>query len=377
MRIAFLGSKGIPGRHGVEVVVEAIASRLAQAKHDVTVYGYDWYIGDREKYLGCSLRKSHVLRNRLLEMPLGMIGSVNDVSKSLEKFDVLHIHSADPCFFAGKLASRVPIVATSHGRGYRRQSVGVLRSQFSKVAEKRFLQIPDVSTCVSPVDTDFYNGTYDGCVRYIPNGMPELGRGVEKDLDEWGLEKGKYILFSAGRLLPSKGLHILIEAYNKLSFEIPLVIVGGPSSDLRYYKEQLKNAPINAIFTGFVSDSRLWSLYRFPRIAVFPSEAEAQSMTLLEFLAMGIDVVYSDIPENVVVANGIGHSFRSNSSDSLCDTLKRVMQMPAGIVDSDCKRNEIIRMHNWDRITDQYVALYSEAISLHSSKKKQRRSIRG
>lgn len=366
MRIAFLGSKGIPGRHGVEVVVESIATRLAQLGHDVTVFGYDWYIGDLDKYRGCKLIKVTVDRNRLIEMPIGMIKNVKKIKESIDQFDIVHIHSADPCLFASSLSGKIPIIATSHGRGYRRQSVGIFRSMSSKLAEKKFVSLPEVSTCVSPTDTDYYNSNYHSDVKYIPNGMPELGQGREVDLREWGLEKGKYILFSAGRLLPSKGLHILLDAYKKLESDIPLVVVGGPSSDIRYYNEQISRAPENTVFTGFISDSRLWSLYRFPKIAVFPSEAEAQSMTLLEFLAMGIDVIYSDIPENEVIARGIGYSYKSGSAKSLVRALNLVLQGISEPDSMDKKREKILEIHNWDRITEKYLSVYAEAISKHT-----------
>lgn len=364
MRIAFLGSKGIPGRHGVEVVVEAIATRLAELGHEVTVFGYDWYMGDLENYRGCKLKSIKVNRNRFCEMPSGIRRSIRYLKKHMDQYDLVHIHSADPCLFAGSLAGKIPVIATSHGRGYRRQSVGSLRSNFSKLAEKIFVSFPNISTCVSPADTEFYNVHYDAEVKYIPNGMPKLGKGNEKDLEEWDLEKGKYILFSAGRILPSKGLHILLDAYDRLKTEIPLVVVGGPSSDEKYFNKQRLRAPEGTVFTGFISDEKLWSLYRYPRVAVFPSEAEAQSMTLLEFLAMGVDVIYSDIPENEIVAGKIGYPFESGSIYSLVEQLSYVLSKEFPAQSDDNCMHRILETHNWDSIVKAYIAEYIEAISI-------------
>jgi len=365
MRVAILGSKGIPGRHGVEVVVEETATRLAALGHDITIFGYDWYMkGSEEGFGGCALRPVTPVRSKFLEMPSVMIKSVRAVLRDSSEFDLVHIHSADPCYFAAPLVGRLPLAATSHGRGYRRTSVGAVRSHFSRLAEKRFIDLSDAASCVSPADTDHYNSSYPGAeVTYIPNGMPQLGKGSESDLSQWGLKRGEYVLFSAGRILPSKGLHTLLDAWDMLDMNIPLVIVGGPSAGgERYYREQVGRAPETVLFTGFVSDARLWSLYRYPGLAVFPSEAEAQSMTLLEFLAMGLDVVYSDIPENSLVAGDIGRAFKCGSASSLATVMRGALEGTLPCQPDQTGLGELVKRHDWDSIAQDYIELYKRAV---------------
>lgn len=365
MKVAILGSKGLPGRHGVEVVVEETATRIAALGHEVTVFGYDWYMDGHESgFRGCRLHSVKPVRNRFLEMPSVMMRSIRELLCSSGEFDLVHIHSADPCLFSAPLSGRIPLAATSHGRGYRRKSVGRARSLFSRLAERRFLHLPDAASCVSPADTDYYNSISPGSeVTYIPNGMPELGKGREDDLGEWGLERGGYVLFSAGRILPSKGLHTLLDAWEMLETDIPLVVVGGASAGgERYFREQSGRASQRVIFTGFVSDSRLWSLYRYPRLAVFPSEAEAQSMTLLEFLALGLDVVYSDIPENSMIAQGIGRPFKCGSALSLGRAMECAISGNPPFEPDPVRLSELVKRHDWDSIVQDYIELYRRAV---------------
>ena len=87
-------------------------------------------------------------------------------------------------------------------------------------------------------------------------------------------------------------------------------------------------------------------------------------MTLLEFLALGVDIVYSDLPENSAITNGIGLSFKSGDSQSLAESLKRALAGECS--NEEESRKSILRMHDWDEITEKYIACYQEAVSLRN-----------
>ncbi len=365
MRIAILGSKGVPGRHGVEVVVDNISSRLAAKGHEVTVFGYSSYFNKLDNYKGCTLVPVEGSTNKFLEMPSHSLKAVKIVLfEYRESFDVVHIHSTDPCMFMKKLGRAFPTVATSHGRAYLRNEVDPVRKAFSKIAERAFLQIGDVTTGVSPIDVEYYNSisASEQHIKYIPNGLPEIEPNIPFP-NIGGLEAGKYILFSAGRIIPSKGLHLVQEAIESIDTDLPLVIVGGKGFDEEYYKRVRQTAQKKCIWLGFLRDEELYGVYKHAKVAVFPSLYEAQSMTLLEFLALGVDIVYSDLPENIAITGDVGLKFKSGSSDSLRIALKKTLD---GKCPNDLKsRNEILLRHNWGEITKKYLQSYREAISLY------------
>jgi len=364
MRIAVLGSKGVPGRHGVEVVVDNVASRLAGIGHDVTIFGYSNYFGDLTEYMGCALVPVKGSNNVFLEMPSHALRSANLLlSDFRDAFDVVHIHSTDPCLFMRKIRHSFPVVATSHGRAYLRQEVDPVRKAFSRIAEKSFLRTGHVTTGVSPIDVQYYNSIpHSGKeVKYIPNGLLKLDMDLPFPKGT-GLEAGQYILFSAGRIIPSKGLHLVQGAIKDLDTDLPLAIVGGKGFDEEYFHRVKETAKDKCIWLGFLRDADLYGVYKHAKVAVFPSLYEAQSMTLLEFLALGIDIVYSDLPENTAITQGIGLQFESGNPSSLAESLAKALS-------GDCPNNaeahlQILQRHNWDEITNRYVECYEEAISL-------------
>ena len=364
MKIAILGSKGVPGRHGVEVVVDNIASRMVALGHDVSIFGYSSYFGELREYKGCKLIPVEGSSNKFLEMPSHAIKARKLLLKQYSNdFDVVHVHSTDPCLFLQNVKDKLPVVASSHGRAYLRNEVDPIRKHLSKFAEKSFLKVAHVTTGVSPIDVDYYNSLNNcstGKVKYIPNGLPTIKTDILLPTSS-GLIPGEYILFSAGRIIPSKGLHILQKAIESIDSNIPLAIVGGKGFDEEYFKQVKKTVSNKCKWLGFLRDDDLYGVYKHAKVAVFPSLYEAQSMTLLEFLALGVNIIYSDLPENKAITADIGLPFESGNANSLRQALIKALK---GECPNDPTSREIIvQNHNWDKITDQYLATYEQAIT--------------
>ncbi|NOQ22437.1 MAG: glycosyltransferase [Candidatus Aegiribacteria sp.] len=363
MRISIIGAKGIPGHHGVENVLQMVATRLVKLGHEVTILGYNSYLSGLKTYEGSNLIGFDGSKHYSLEMPSHILKEVAFLKSSTSKFDVVHIQSVDPCLLALSLRKHFPIVATSHGRVYMRKEIGLIRKIASRLAERAFMTKSFVKTAVSPVDAVYYQKRYSEEVKYIPNGLETPDTIQKEPLTKWNLLPNKYLLFSAGRIIPSKGLHVVLNAYDRLNTDIPLVIVGGPGYDGSYFKRMKLLASEKVIFTGFISDDSLWSIYGNALVSLFPSEYEAQSMTLLEFISLRVPVIYSDIPENKAVADGIGMPFQMGNPESFAAVISSFLKDSGATAKVFEMADEIRSRHDWDRITEQYVECYLESMN--------------
>ncbi len=359
MRIAILGIKGIPGHHGVEAVVDALAPRLASLGHRVTVYGYDSYTTAADDYRGVRIKTISGSSRKNVEMISHMWSASLDTRR--ERYDLVHIHSSDPCLLAWLPRARCGVVATSHGQAYLRRKWGVVARTMSKVAERCFVRIPDALTSVSKPLADYYASKYGVDVRYIPNGMEVRDKPDASLLKKWDLEPRSYVFCSAGRIERTKGLHTLIEAYNKLKQDLPLVIAGGGrGSDPDYVKELNLDGTAGVRFLGFQTGDDYYALCAHARVFVFPSQYEAMSMALLEGLSFEVPTVYSDIPENVAVADGLGFPFKVSDADSLAGRLEHALSHPREAAEVAERARTVIRdRHSWATIADQYNEIYS------------------
>ncbi len=358
MKIAILGTKGVPGHHGVEVVVDSLLPHLAALGNKVTVYGYDSYTSTVENYHGAEIKALPGSSNKNFEMLSHMLNSSIDVRK--DNFDIIHIHSTDPCLLSWLPKSKYGTVATSHGQAYIRKKWGITAKMFSRVAEKLFIYIPKIITSVSKPLAEHYTAKYKKDVIYIPNGIEFRKIPSDDFLTKWSLAPRKFIFCSAGRIEHTKGLHTLIEAWRKLRLQYPLVIAGGGSgTDTKYFEKIKQNSPAGVKFVGFLTGDELFALYAFARIFVFPSEYEAMSMALLEGLSFGTPTLYSNIPENEAVAKGLGYPFKVSDSDSMVEALNSVLCNYDGAIKIGQKAKKTIKKnHDWSLIAKQYHQLY-------------------
>ena len=123
MKIAILGTKGLPGHHGVEVVVDSLVPHLTAMGHDINVYGYDSYSTPNENYKGAKIKPIPGSARKNFEMISHMYNASLDTRKN--DFDIIHIHSTDPCLLASLPKARYGVVATSHGQAYMRKKWGL------------------------------------------------------------------------------------------------------------------------------------------------------------------------------------------------------------------------------------------------------------
>jgi len=127
-----------------------------------------------------------------------------------------------------------------------------------------------------------------------------------KIIKKYGIS-GKYILF-VGTLEPRKNLGTLLRAFrlvkSRSDYDLKLVIVGGKGWLFKNIFQIIKGLGLenDVIFTGFVPDEDLPSLYRGAEVFVYPSLYEGFGLPLLEAMTCGTPVIaskHSSIPEVV------------------------------------------------------------------------------
>lgn len=132
------------------------------------------------------------------------------------------------------------------------------------------------------------------------------------DLKKWNLKDKKYYLSVSSKALHKNQQYIfnLAKKYTKDLF----VIVGGTYSVFNNIKE---NKIDNVIFTGYVSDDELTSLYKYAYGFIFPSIYEGFGIPPLEAISLGVKrVAVSDIPVfREIYKKGV-YFFDPNSVDS-------------------------------------------------------------
>ena len=218
-------------------------------------------------------------------------------------------------------------VATVHGLDWQREKWGSgFAAKYIRFGEKTLAKCADEIIVLSQSAFDYFKETYNREAKIIPNGIDRpTRRKANKITERFGLNKDEYIC-TISRLTAEKGIHYLIDAYNRVNPGKKLVIAGDTSDTddyVAFIKEKAAGNP-NIIFTGFVSGEMLDELYSNAYAMCLPSDIEGMSLSLLEALAYKNALICSDIPENTAVAEDRAIYFKKGNTDDLAEKLKEI-----------------------------------------------------
>ena len=373
-RVAMIGHKFIPSRNGgVEVVVSNLAPQLVKLGYDVTCYNRtneDFKKARKEgplpkDYKGVRLIWTPTINRRgLAAMSASVIASIK---AAFGPYDLVHYHTEGPCVLCWlpRLFGK-KIIVTVHGLDHMRQKWGRFASMYIMQGEKAAVRHAHRIIVLSRGVKDYFQEKYHRETVMIPNGIdPAEKRPANEITRQFGLHAGEYILF-LGRLVPEKGIHYLIEAYQALKTEKKLVIVGGTSDTDDYVRRLYDMAKGNPsiVFTGFQQGATAEELYSNAYLYVLPSDLEGMPLTLLEAMNYGCCCVTSDIGECVDVMDGCGFSFPHGNVEALKAVLQELCDHPEKAEAHRGKAKEVVAAkYTWRDITAQTDALYRQALA--------------
>ncbi len=195
-----------------------------------------------------------------------------------------------------------------------------------------------------------------------------IPNGINRELLESRSEDMDYILFLSRIDIYTKGLDLLINAFERISPEYPnlRLILAGYEFDS--FRKLISGSPSflreRIDYAGFVTGIEKVRLLSGARILVLPSRHESSPISILEAAACGKPVIASDIPELAFVSKeGFGLSFLSGSADALSEKM-RLLLADAGKRDALGKKGrEFAAQFLWDDIAVQFEGVLKYAVN--------------
>lgn len=354
-RIAIIGLKGLPPFGGAANVGDNIIEQLS-TEYDFTVYATASHTHHKGDYKGARqivFRKFPIRKLNIFYYYL--VSAFHAVF--IRRYDAVHLHQMDGAFILLLLRLRYKVVATSHGLTYRHAKWNKWSHPYFKLNEWFQARLSNHLTVVSRSLVPHYEKIIPSArISYIPNGVtPATPAAVT-------LGASDYILFAAGRIIPTKGLHTLLSALHKANYKGKLIVLGDHTQLKEYSRELIDLAAgLDVDFKGLIREKPLLNAWiAGARLFIFPSTYEAMSMMLLEVAALQTPILCSDIIENTdIFDQNEMLFFRSGSDTDLADKLTWALAHPE---DMQTRANKAWRSlmdkHQWSIIARQYAGIF-------------------
>ncbi len=337
---------------------------------------YSLYRGVHVHRIRPELLTSNDFMNWVGQMNNGMAELAGKLVEVFGPFDLVHAHDWLVVEASKQICDqmKLPLVATIHATEYGRNH-GLhtdlqkhIHSLEQELTEQATLLIGCSRYMCQEIARLFKQSTDK--IAVIPNGVDpkNILPDREKLLSRSGRDKN--ILF-LGRLVPEKGVQILIEALPTIiqkAGPVKLYIAGkGPYQ--QELAEQAKSLGVadQVHFVGFVNDEDRNKLLDQCDVAVIPSLYEPFGIVALEAMAAGLPVVVSDTGGlHDVIEHGIdGYCVPPGDAAMLAHYITELINNPelAQHFTRQAKRNVAVKF-NWRQIASDTLKVYAKAIAI-------------
>lgn len=356
MKIAILGTRGIPANYGgFETFAEQLGTRLAARGHEVTVYGRKHYSTNQSRtYNGVKLVILPTIRHKYFDTVVHTFLSV--LHAAPKKYDIILICNAANSIFA--FVPRLfgtPTLVNVDGLERKRKKWNWIGQTYYLISEWLSTFLPTAIVTDAQVIQDYYATRYKKESEMIAYGAEVARRAAPEKLIAFGLKPNEYVLY-VSRLEPENNAHLVIEAYKRVKTDLPLVIVGGAPYAEEYIAQLKTTKDPRVRFLGFVFGEDYRALQQNAYCYVHATEVGGTHPALIEAMGAGNCALTLKTPENLEVIGDAGIIY--DSVGDLTRQLQRVINAPSMIVEYRRRAmSRVIQFYNWEQITDQYEEL--------------------
>ena len=356
MRIALLGTRGIPASYGgFETFAEELSTRLVERGHQVTVYCRERH--PQSEYRGVRLQYNPTIRHKYFDTLAHTF--ISTCHLLAHRVDVaLYCNGANAIYtFAPRLFG-MPVALNVDGLERQRKKWNRLAKAWYLFSEWLATFCPTVVVTDALTIQDYYRRRYGKASTFIPYGA-ELGKvpGVST-LETLGLEPGRYFLY-VSRMEPENHPLEVRQAFEKVDAPLKLALIGDAPYSRDYIRSVRDTADPRIVMPGAIYGEGYRQLTSHCFAYIHATEVGGTHPALIEAMGRGALVLYRDTPENAEVAGGAGIAF---GPDDLPAKLRLALAMKeserAGLQQKSIAR--IRERYSWDSVTKAYETLFQQ-----------------
>jgi glycosyltransferase involved in cell wall biosynthesis len=353
VRLAILGTRGIPARYGgFETFAEELSTRLAGRGHTVAVYCRGRV--DRREYRGVLLQHAPTLRHKYFDTIVHtFFSSLHLLAHRPEV--ALYCNAANAVFTILPRLAGVPVALNVDGLERHRRKWNALAKAWYLLSERLSTLFPNAVVSDAQHIARYYRERYGKKTWTIRYGA-ETGR-VEtmQVVDALGLKPRRYFLY-VSRFEPENNPLLVREAFQRVETDMRLALVGDAPYARSYIERVRATSDPRIVIPGAIYGQGYRELQSHCFAYVHATEVGGTHPALIEAMGRGALVLYLDTPENSEVASGVGLPFRH---DNLAEVIRDVLGMPEEEREALRQRavERIRERYDWNSVTTDYESL--------------------
>ncbi|HTS01974.1 MAG TPA: glycosyltransferase [Thermoanaerobaculia bacterium] len=366
MRIAILGTRGVPAAYGgFETLAEELSARLASRGHEVTVYARRGATGAAvDVHRGARVVTLPTIRHKYLDTVVHTaLSGLHAASRDFDAVLVCNGVNALTCRLARLLGAPTRVVLNVDGLERNRRKWNAAGRLAYAVSERLSCALPDVLVTDARAIQSYYRDAYGRDSVYIPYGSDLPAPAGTEALARLGLAPGTYVLY-VSRFEPENNADAVVRAYRGVSGTAPLVLLGGAPYADAYVASVAAEAAGDPriLLPGAVYGEGYRELLANAAVYVHATEVGGTHPALLEAMGFGRPLVVHDTAENRETAGNAALYADARRPETLARALGTLLADPArrGLL-GQAARRRAAALYLWDDVTRAYEKALSGA----------------
>jgi glycosyltransferase involved in cell wall biosynthesis len=355
MRIALLGTRGIPASYGgFETFAEELSTRLVQRGHQVTVYCRARH--PESHFRGVRLIYLPTIRHKYLDTVAHTALSTLHLLRERGYDVALYCNAANAIFTWMPRLVGIPVALNVDGLERNRKKWNRLGQFWYLLGEWLSTFCPNAVVSDAERIRAYYRERYGKESTFIPYGADATCATQTSTLDELGLQPGEYFLY-VSRMEPENNALLVREAFERVRTNKKLALIGDAPYARDYIARVRSTRDARVVMPGAIYGEGYRQLTSHSFAYIHATEVGGTHPALIESMARAALTLYLDTPENAEVAAGAGIPF---THDNLTAQLELVLAMS----DSERQawrqraRQRVLERYSWEAVTTAYEELF-------------------
>jgi glycosyltransferase involved in cell wall biosynthesis len=311
MRIAIIGTRGIPNHYGgFEQCAEHLSVGLVKKGYEVVVYNSHNHVYQEQEWNGVEICHCYDP-----EYKIGTAGQflydlncIRDVRK--KNFDVILQLGYTSSSVWGWLLPKHSIVTTNmDGMEWKRPKYSKRARAFLRIAEKLAVLTSDHLIADSLEIQGYLSNKYGKKPTFIPYAATVFEKSDSSFLEEFNVKPFQYSMLIA-RMEPENSIEMILDGFSSVKTNQKFLVVGNTDNAFGTYLVEKFSYNINIVFCGGIfSKEKLNNLRYYSNLYFHGHTVGGTNPSLLEAMASNALICANDNVFNKAVLNEHAHYF--------------------------------------------------------------------